>query len=123
MHVPGSLKDLQLAPISRHARETIHKMVDQNMNWASINNVLRIDKKSLKSLMEGNSTTGVPMILRIGYDHVFYAMRKSIKSRARFNDQLESSFEKWTEKIANEDGHSKYLTMDEDQVSYSRVWV
>ncbi|KAI7873429.1 hypothetical protein K492DRAFT_223953 [Lichtheimia hyalospora FSU 10163] len=114
-HIPGSIEDLETAPISRHARDMIHSMVDQNMNWASIQNVLRVDEKSLQDMMTGDGN-GIPAILRTGYNRVYYAMRTCINKRAKFNKgDLESSLEHWSEKIGNEDGYSKYVTMDNIQ--------
>lgn len=114
-HIPGSVEDLKKAPISRQAREMIHNMVDQNMNWASIQNVLRVDHKSLKDIMAGDGD-GIPAILRIGYQQVYYAMRSCMDKRAKFNkSDLKASLEQWGDKIANEDGYSIYHSMDDIQ--------
>lgn len=114
-HIPGSVEDLKKAPISRQAREMIHNMVDQNMNWASIQNVLRVDHKSLKDIMAGDGD-GIPAILRIGYQQVYYAMRSCMDKHAKFNkSDLKASLGQWGDKIANDDGYSTYHSMDDIQ--------
>lgn len=113
-HIPGSSADLATAPISRQARELIQAIVDQNMTWATIKSMLRVDTQSLVDIYEGDGS-GIPAIMRIGYSHVYYAMSKFMNDHARLDDSIGTSLENWSTRITEEKGYSTYIPMDGDQ--------
>ena len=114
-HVPGSDEDLIKAPISREARNVIQEMVENDMNWTSIKSLLRVDKDSLLDILSGDST-GIPAMLRIGYNQVYYAMRKCIRKRAILDTELEDSLLEWDTKLAQDNGLSTYIALDSIQI-------
>lgn len=114
-HVPGSNEDLIKAPVSRETRRIIHNMVENDMNWTSIKSVLRVDKDSLVDILNGDST-GIPAMLRIGYNQVYYAMRKCIRNRAMLDTDLEESLLEWDDKLAQDSGLSTYISLDDIQI-------
>ncbi|KAI8143303.1 hypothetical protein BJV82DRAFT_107641 [Fennellomyces sp. T-0311] len=103
-HQPDSVSDLRSAPVSTEMREIIEQLVERDLNWTNIKNIIRLDKKRLGEIFSGDYSK-VPHSLRITYEEVYYAMTKVLSKRAYLSPRFDESLERWDLKIAQEEGY------------------
>ncbi|KAI8328569.1 hypothetical protein BC941DRAFT_457687 [Chlamydoabsidia padenii] len=58
-HVPGSVDDMAIAPISRDARLVLQDLVESHFNWKSIKGILRQDRAKLAVMLEMGTNANI----------------------------------------------------------------
>lgn len=103
-HEPNSVADMRSAPVSREIRDVIEQLVERDLTWINIKNMIRLDKEKLGAILSGDHTN-VPHSLRISYQVVYYAMTKVLNRRACLSREFDESLRLWGAKIAQSNGH------------------
>ncbi|CAO3611544.1 unnamed protein product [Mucor fragilis] len=101
-HNPLSLENVMRGPAPRIITDFIKEQVENDMTWANIKEMLRIEKATLVRLIEYGTGAQVPIALTFNYQQVYYQMQKILDRRAKLNPDFARSLELWGIKVRNE---------------------
>jgi hypothetical protein len=76
----GALEDLRVVGVSDETRALVNNLVEQNLTWANIKNLIRLDRSMLRNIIDGTNVN-IPDAMRITYQTVYYAMKECMKTR------------------------------------------
>ncbi|KAI8144538.1 hypothetical protein BJV82DRAFT_712487 [Fennellomyces sp. T-0311] len=91
-HQPNSIADMRSAPISRETKEIIEQLVERDLTWTTIKNMIRLDKARLGAILS-RDFTNVPHVLRTSYQEVYYAMTKILQENGHWTSKNLSSYQ------------------------------
>jgi hypothetical protein len=108
-HKPGTLQDMRQLNLSAGAKKWLHDLIiNHNMDYKQIKNLLWLDKSILDALKSGGSITSVPESLLISDNHIYNHIRKRLLEAVCLDKDGFCSLELWQEKLVAADYNMYY---------------